>query len=160
MLTISKSVIGDQITCENSPVGESESDGDVENAASKVQGMFRTIRSNLEANYGQKIPTDHPILAWMVRHVSLLMFWFEKGSDGRTPHFRVKGKEFRKKLADFGECVWYLRLKTKGKNKGAQGSKYRWAEGVWCGLRQESNEHIIGTPDGVVKARTIHGNHP
>ena len=82
----------DQISRENSPVGESESNGDIENAVAKVQGMFRTLRSNLEANYGHKIPSDHPILTWMVRYASLLMFWYEKGSDGRTPHFRVKGK--------------------------------------------------------------------
>ena len=31
----------------------------------------------------------------------------------------------------------------------------RWESGIWLGLRDESNEALIGTPDGVIKARDV-----
>eukprot|EP00972_Heterocapsa_arctica_P098681 14561972-Heterocapsa_arctica.AAC.1 len=31
----------------------------------------------------------------------------------------------------------------------------RWSDGVWLGKRYESDEHLIGTADGVVKCRAI-----
>ena len=43
----------------------------------------------------------------------------------------------------------YLEPGTKGQDK----FNCRWERGVWLGIRDESGEIIIGTPDGVVKAR-------
>ena len=79
------------------------------------------------------------------------MFWYERGPDGRTPYYRIKGREFNRKLANFGECIWYLKPKSLGKNK----AQYRWADGIWLGIREESGEHIIGTENGTVKARAF-----
>ena len=105
---------GDQVIREKSPVGESKSNGEIENAVGRVQGMYRTVRSNLESNYGHKIESNHPALVWLVRFASLLMFWYERGPDGRTPYYRIKGREFNRKLANFGECIWYLKPKNTG----------------------------------------------
>ena len=52
---------------------------------------------------------------------------------------------------EFGENIFYLKAKTLGKDK----FDTRWDSGIWLGIREESGEHIIGTEDGVVKARTI-----
>ena len=54
-------------------------------------------------------------------------------------------------MAEFGESVWFLFLKSKGKNK----MKSRWASGIWLGIRDESGEVIIGTDEGVIKCRTV-----
>ena len=54
MDTVSR-LSGDQVIKEQSPVGESQSNGDIENAVQKIQGLFRTFRSNLETNYGCKV---------------------------------------------------------------------------------------------------------
>ena len=142
---------GDQIIREESPVGESQSNGDVENAIQRIQGQYRTLRSNLEAMYEKKVEPEHPALTWMVRYASLLVFWFEKGTDGRTPYRRLKGKEFNRKLANFGECIWYLKPKSKGINKATS----RWACGIYLGIREESGEYIVGTDGGVLKCRAI-----
>ena len=42
-------------------------------------------------------------------------------------------------------------LKSKGENK----YESRWARGVWLGNLERSSEAIIGTPEGIVKARTV-----
>ena len=52
---------------------------------------------------------------------------------------------------EFGECVWYLKPKSAGKDK----LNSRWGEGVWSGVREESGETLIGTREGVIKVRTI-----
>ena len=54
-------------------------------------------------------------------------------------------------MAEFGETVWYLRLKSGGRDK----LKYRWGSGVWLGTRQESGESWVGTERGVIKVRDI-----
>ena len=43
---------------------------------------------------------------------------------------------FNRKVAEFGECVWYLKPGTKGKYKWEE----RWGNGVWLGIRDESGE--------------------
>eukprot|EP00972_Heterocapsa_arctica_P016112 2374681-Heterocapsa_arctica.AAC.1 len=31
----------------------------------------------------------------------------------------------------------------------------RWGQGLWLGKRFESDEHVIGTPEGITKCRAI-----
>ncbi len=66
--------------------------------------------------------------------------------DGKTAYFRLKGKNFNRKGCKLGECVWYLKPKTKGIHK----AEYRWGSGVWYGIREESGEYLIGTDKGVI----------
>ena len=46
---------------EESPVGESQSNGQVERAIQTVQGQVRALKSCLEARHNSKILEDHPI---------------------------------------------------------------------------------------------------
>ena len=112
--------------------------------------MYRTLKSALETSYGTKIE-DHPALTWLPRHAANNIFRFAKGSDGRTAYYRLKGREFDRKIPQFGECVWYIRAKSKGKFKGST----RFDEGIWVGVREESGEHLILTSKGAVKCRTV-----
>ena len=50
----------EQVITEQSPVGESQSNGDVENAAGRVQGQYRSMKSDLETQYKGKILRNHP----------------------------------------------------------------------------------------------------
>ena len=43
-----------------------------------------------------------------------------------------------------------MKLKTKGVHTWEE----RWDDGLWLGVREESGEILVGTPYGVVKART------
>ena len=40
-------------------------------------------------------------------------------------------------------------------NKGTSKAEYRWAKGIWLGVREESGDHIIGTDKGVMKVRAL-----
>ena len=52
---------------------------------------------------------------------------------------------------EFGECILFLKAKSRGIDKFDS----RWSEGVWLGIREESGEHLVGTVEGVIKARTV-----
>ena len=73
------------------------------------------------------------------------------GKDGRTAHARWKGNKFKREVAAYGECVWFL----KPRSRGATGMAGRWSAGIWLVIREESGEVMIGTKDGIMKARTI-----
>ena len=53
---------------EESPTGESESNGVVERAIQDVQGQIRTIKDGLEARIGEKYKREQDIVPWLIRH--------------------------------------------------------------------------------------------
>ena len=151
MMNRIKMMSGEQCSVEETPVGESQSNGAVESQVKEIRGMYKTMRSDMETNYRKVIPGDHPIQPWIVRHASTTRFRESIGQDGSTAYSRVKGREFKKEIAEFGERVWYLQSGSAGKDKLGN----RWGEGVWMGMRDNSGEHLIGTPKGIIKAVDI-----
>ena len=134
---------------EESPVSESKSNGEIEKAIQTVQDQVRAVKGSLESRYGQHIPRDHPSVPWLIRHASQTLNRFHIGKDGKTAYERMKGKQFKREVAEFGECVWYFKPGIKGKNK----MEPRWESGIWLGIRDVSGEIIVGTAEGVLKAR-------
>ena len=51
----------------NSPVGESESNGRVENCIRRVQEKIRTLRHHMDSHEKMKIEEQSPLMVWMVR---------------------------------------------------------------------------------------------
>ena len=136
MMSRIKMLSGEQCSLEETPIGESKSNGRVEAAVFEIRGLYKTMRSNLETNYGMLIPANHPIHAWLVRHASGTRFRESMGTDGYTAYKRVKGRDFHKELVGFGECVWYMKPKSKKVKKG----DYRWGkESGWeFGMNREN----------------------
>ena len=132
-----------QVLCEESPVGESQSNGSVENGFKQLQGQFRTIRAHVETKLKSKLPEGHAIWPWLIKHCSDLLNRYNVGKDGKTPRYRLKGKKFKRDVVDYAECVWYLKPKSKGKDK----LNTRWESGIWLGIREESGEVIVGTDE-------------
>jgi hypothetical protein len=69
--------------------------------------------------------------------------------DGKTAFENWKNRKFKGQYREFGEGVLYLRPNSKGKDKFDN----RWETGVWLGIADRTGETIIGTKDGVIKAR-------
>jgi hypothetical protein len=140
-----------EIPDELAPTGDSQSNGEIEVTVQVVEGQVRTMKCHLEHRLQQEIPTEHPVLPWLVRHASATISRYQRGRDGMTAYRRLKGREFAKSVTEFGECVWYMRNKTSRRGK----LESRWESGVFLGIREESNEILVGTPKGVLKARTF-----
>ena len=51
----------------NSPVGESESNGRVENAIRRIQDKVRTLKEQLESETGISIENMDDLMSWLVR---------------------------------------------------------------------------------------------
>jgi len=139
------------ITTEQSPVGEHASNGVAERAAQAIQGQARTFKLALEARTGKSICETSDILPWLIRHAAMTLNIGQRGEDGRSAWERVKGRAYNHDIPDFGEQVMYLLPESVGVSK----LDSRWSTGHFLGIRDESNELLIGTSQGVLKVRII-----
>ncbi len=60
-----KERLKDKVMMEESPVGEHQANGSVENAVRRVQGMCRTAKHTLEARCGMKTGGYHCVAPWV-----------------------------------------------------------------------------------------------
>ena len=78
-------------------------------------------------------------MPWLVHHAAFLLNICKVGEDGRTAYETRKGKRFLRLLPEIGECIWYLRPQSLGKEK----LDTRWENGVFAGVREESGELFV-----------------
>ena len=136
------------VVLENSPKGDSQSNGRVEKAVRDIEEQARTLRSCLEADMGARLPVTHPVMAWLVEASADYINRFRKSREVSTPLEKIRGQHRPQKMADFGECVFYLPPKD-GK-EGLHKADEKFHEGVWLGLNARTGEAIIGTEVGIV----------
>ena len=133
-----------------SPVGESQSNGFVENAVRDLKGMARTLKFAAEELHNTSIGQQHPCLPWLIRHAAIAINIGQRAADGKTAYECLRGKPYRNQLPAFGERVHWL---PAGKRKSTLDMK--WQEGIYLGIVRRSDESLVGMTDGVVKARSI-----
>ena len=141
--------LGPVTILEESPVGESSSNGAAENAIRHVQGQFRTLKTWLDSHIGVKLPLTHPIWTWLIEWAAATISRYHVGKDGLTSMQRRTGMSCLAQIASFGEKVLYRQLDAKHLVDKAEP---RYSEGIWVGLLPRTNECLIGTVDGVIKA--------
>ena len=141
-----------EIVIENSPKGESQSNGLPEAAVRELSGMIRTLKDSIETKTGEKIEKKSAMMAWIVEHSGNMITRYRVGKDGRTAYQRLKGKAPSNKTLPLGEKVLYLPLKSAGKqNKLAPKFKY----GIFVGVNPRTSESLIANSSGVFRARTV-----
>ena len=140
-----------QATPEASAVGESQSNGAAESAVCQLEDLVRTYKAALEDRINERIPSTHPLLAWMVEHAANVYNRFVVGDDGQTPYEAQHGQRFRGKLAEFGEqCHYYNPKKLRSK------LDLRWRVGTFLGNCPSTNEAYIAVRNGdVIKTRAV-----
>ena len=79
----------------------------------------------------------------------MVMSRYRVGTDGKTSYERRRGRKCMIPLAIFGETVHYKKL---AKEKHRHKFDIQWDEGVWLGHARSTNEALIGTPGGVLRA--------
>ena len=135
----------------NSPVGESECNGRVENTIRRIQEKTRAPRHGLEKGIRDRIQDNALVMAWLVRWAAELLSKYSPGDDGRTPCERIRGSQCKTPLVPFGETIMYLPMKTVHRNKGEPAK----LPGVWLGINERTEEVLVGTHKGIVKCRTV-----
>ena len=66
-----------------------------------------------------------------------------------TANERARGRRFNTPPPEFGECVMFSKALPK---KAYNNMEAQWESGVYLGVNELSQELIIGTSEGVVKA--------
>ena len=74
---------------EKSPKDSPQSNGAVENAVERVEGLLRTINSELQDKLGSMFGPKSLIMPWLVRRVGFLLTRYAARQDGRTPWERL-----------------------------------------------------------------------
>ena len=76
---------------------------------------------------------------------------YKVGEDGQTAYESQKGRKCKLEVVPFGEFVRYKKLgETSQERKSLEST---WFEGVWLGHARGSSEALVGTKDGVARAR-------
>ena len=138
-----------EVIMEEAAVGDHAGNGVAESSIRQVQGQFRAMKSALEEKYKSKINGEHQCIPWLMAHAAATINRGRRDESGMTASRRWKGRDFNRFIAEFGENVMYLKAGSVGKEKFG----CRWERGIYLGTRDESGEGIIGTPDGVVRAK-------
>ena len=140
----------EQTILENSPVAESQSNGVIEKGIQEVESQARTLMCALEERLRAVIPWNSPVGAWLIEYAAVLLNLYREGKDKMVPMERLRGEKHDRPIAEFGERVHYLPL-----GSGSTFLDARFIEGIWMGMDLRTGEVLIGTPSGVVKARSV-----
>ena len=144
---------GGTVIPEQSAKGESQSNGRAEEAGKLVREFVRVLKGQMEEEAGITVEGNEAITQWMIRWAAILCSKYLVGKDGRTGFERRRGRTCKVPVVPFGEFLWYRQIR-KGK---AQENKLEseMKEGIWLGHARNTNETLIGTADGVVRAYDI-----
>ena len=86
----------------------------------------------------------------MVEHAAMTINFGRRGPDGRTAWELRHGRPFRRCLAGFSEKIMYL-----PGGKRASRLEDKFLPGIYLGQSLRTDESLIGTSNGVVRARTV-----
>ena len=82
---------GGVVILENSPVGESQSNGSVERAIKEVQHQIRKLKMQLEQNMASKLENDSPIWPWLIQYAAQIIHTFKiQKEDKRSSRQRIR----------------------------------------------------------------------
>ena len=133
------------------PKKSSQSNAYVERAHQSVEAMVRTIKEVIEDKAHTRLSATDNITSWMIRHPAFLQTHFSVGKNCKTPFKRRHHKDYTSQLLPFGSAV-----DAKVRDEETESSKLdsRFIPGISLGKATESDEHIVGTAQGVYTARS------
>ena len=121
---------------EQSPVADSQSNGFIERAIQDIEGHVRTIKSNFESLAGEKVPSSHDIIPWLVEYAAILLNRSRASADGKTSYERLKGRRAVLPGFLFGERIqWRSSIPAKDRRFKME---VAWQEGIFLGQRTTS----------------------
>ena len=92
-------------------------------------------------------------MTWIVKHAGELISKYQLNRDGQTAYYKVFGKPCKDVIVEIGEEVHY---RVTDVDTGSMDS--RWESGTWLGIRWQSMEHHIGTPEESSRATLSKGS--
>ena len=140
---------GGRMIPEDPAKGESASNGKAEEAGKTVREFVKLMKLQIEDGARCELTGDGAIMQWITRWAAMLVSRFMVGEDGKTGYERRRGRPCNIPVVRCGEKVLYRELK---KDHAPGKLEVRMHEGIWLGHARISNEILIGTKAGVVRA--------
>ena len=140
---------------------DSKSMGGVEVHIRWWRAKFKALRFCCQDKYGIHIGPKHPLWAWMVIQASFLNTRFRVWPDGQTAFFAIFGHAYTGAIVPFAETVLArmpMSLTRQTSRPGGQRhhkGDSTWVKRIWLGKSRSSDEHIIWTPQGRLRTRTV-----
>ena len=114
----------------------------------------RDIKHNdmRESFEGATISNGHPVLAWLVEYVAVLINKYHVAEgESESAYQKLHGNDPSERLAYFGEKVFFF-VPTKRRSN----LDLRWSAGIFLGTVMSTNEALVGLPNGdVTRARGV-----
>ena len=136
---------------EASPKEEHQANGTIERCVWDIAGTARTVKCQVEHDYGLQLDSSHVAMSWLVRYSGTLITLFCVGADGRTAYERSRGKPWKRALPKFGETVLYLPHDRNRGHKNKLEPRYL-GPAIYLGVLLGTGEIYVGTPEGIKTA--------
>ena len=105
---------------------------------------YLTGKIQIEKNSRIIIKDDSSLLTWLSRQAAWQCMRFRKQQDSTTAYEKISH------ILLVGEAVANRRPETLCIRR-----KSAWLEGIWFGRDSEMNEHLIGTPNDIIRYSTL-----
>ena len=127
-----------------------QSKGHVEWRIQTIRNQIKTYKIQIEKNSGITITDDSPLLTWLPRHAAWQYTRFHKQQDSTTACEKIRHMSYQSHILLVGEAV-------AGRRPGTLCSRREsaWFEGIWLGRDSKTDEHLIGTPSGMVRCSAL-----
>ena len=122
--------------------------GGAERMVQTIRNQIKAYKIQIEKNSGITIKDDSPLLTWLPRHAAWPHTRFHKRQDSTTACEKIRHMSYQSPILLVGETVACRR-------PGAWVNKLEWLEGIWLGRDSKTDEHLIGTPNGMVRCRAL-----
>ena len=119
--------------------GDPQSNGATESSVNVVKEHVRSIKLAVESASRMEVPADHFLSTWLVPYAGR----FAVGRDGKTAYERNVERRTVPTLAQFGERVWWMPLKSCNRRLGPLDSRFE--QGRYLGPMDGSNTVLVGT---------------
>ena len=154
---------GIHVVPENSMAYNPQTNGLIEVMNQVFKGTLRAHKSQLDANFAYEVPSDHPVMAWLVMHVGVILTLTRVRPDGKTAYEFLRGHRFGRRLYQIGEQIMFKPYrKDDGRGRVVQKKgalEQVWKEGMYLGIMERTGENIVMPMNGyVVKCRDVKRN--
>ena len=124
-----------------------QSNGRAEQMAQIIRNQIQAYKIKIEKNSGITIKVDSPLLTWLPRRVAWQYTRSHKRQDSTTACEKIRSRP----------NLFSLERRLRADEPGALVNKMEsaWHEGVWLGRNSETDEHLIGTPNCMVRSRAM-----
>ena len=137
-------------------MGDSQGNGDIEEAIKRVQKQIRVVKAHIEKKCKRKVMAGNAIWPWIIETSGTIMRRFGVMADGMTPFQKHRGEASVKPWAHVGERVLYRPAKTVVLAK----EDNRWIDGISVGMIDRTGEYLIATSEGIIKTAYEPSRHP